>query len=114
MARAGVRTQRLLWASTGTKDAPVPGTLYIEALAAPNSINTMPDKTLLAFADHGQVKGVLPRDGGDAEHVIAELARSGIDAAALAAQLQHEGAAAFEKSWNDLLACIASKSAALK
>ena len=114
LARAGARNQRLLWASTGTKDPTASDTLYIEALAAPNTIDTIPDKTLLAFAEHGQMKGVMPRDGGDAERVIAEFARAGIDEAALAAQLQREGAAAFEKSWNDLMACIASKSAALK
>jgi transaldolase len=74
----------------------------------------MPDKTLLAFAEHGQVKGVLARDGGDAEQVIAEFARAGIEESALAAQLQQEGASAFEKSWGDLMACIASKSSALR
>jgi transaldolase len=114
LVRAGARTQRLLWASTGTKDPAAPDTLYIEALAAPNTINTMPDKTLLAFAEHGQLKDVMPRDGGDAEEVIAEFARAGIDEAALAVQLQREGAAAFEKSWNDLLDCIAKKSATLE
>ena len=113
LVRAGARTQRLLWASTGTKDPAAPDTLYIEALAAPDTINTMPDKTLLAFAEHGQVKGALPRDGGDAEHVIAELARSGIDEATIAGELQRDGAAAFKQSWKDLLACIAAKSSAL-
>ena len=114
LAGAGARTQRLLWASTGTKDPTAPDTLYVEALAAPDTINTIPDKTLLAFVDHGQVKGVMPRDGGDAEQVIAEFARSGIDEATLAEVLQREGAAAFKKSWSDLLARIAQKSAALK
>jgi len=114
LARAGARVQRLLWGSTGTKDPSASDTLYIEALAAPNTINTMPDKTLLAFAEHGQVKDVMPRDGGDADQVLAEFARAGFDEAALAAQLQREGAAAFEKSWKDLQGCIASKSAALK
>ena len=114
LARAGGRTQRLLWASTGTKDPAAPDTLYIEALAAPNTINTIPDKTLFAFADHGQVKDVLPPDGGDAEQVIAEFARAGIDDAALAGELQREGATSFEQSWKDLLGCITSKSAALK
>ena len=113
LARAGARTQRLLWASTGTKDPSAPDTLYIEALAAPDTIDTIPDKTLLAFADHGQVKEAMPRDGGDAETVLAEFARAGIDAAMVAAELQREGAAAFDKSWNDLLACIAQKSATL-
>ena len=106
--------QRLLWASTGTKDPEAPDTLYIEALAAPDTINTIPDKTLLAFADHGQVKGVLPVDGGDAEHVIDEFRRVGVDDAALADQLQVEGAQTFDKAWRDLLDCIAAKSEALK
>jgi transaldolase len=114
LAHAGARTQRLLWASTGTKDPAAPDTLYIEALAAPNTINTMPDKTLHAFADHGAVRDVMPRDGGDAEHVITQFARFGIDERALADELQREGAAAFEKSWNDLLDCITSKGTALK
>jgi transaldolase len=87
--------------------------MYIEALAAPDTINTIPDKTLLAFADHGKLKGAMPLDGGDAEEVLAQFARLGVDDAALAAQLQREGAEAFEKSWQDLLEVIASKSAAL-
>ena len=99
LAAAGARPQRLLWASTGTKDPDASETLYIEALAAPDTINTMPDKTLLAFADHGEVKGVLPADGGDAEEVLAEFAQIGVDDAALAAQLQREGAESFDKSW---------------
>ena len=110
---AGARVQRLLWASTGTKDPEAPDTLYIEALAAPDTINTIPDKTLLAFADHGQVSGALPVDGGDAEHVIAEFRRLRVDDAALADQLQVEGAQAFDKAWHDLVACIAAKSEAL-
>jgi transaldolase len=114
LARAGARIQRVLWASTGTKDPSAPDTLYIDALAAPNTINTMPDKTLLAFDDHGQVHDGLPTDGGDAEQVLAEFARAGIDENELAAQLQRDGAAAFEKSWNDLLRCIVSKGAELK
>jgi transaldolase len=88
--------------------------LYIEALAAPDTINTIPEKTLLAFADHGQVKGVMPRDGGDAEEVLAEFGRAGVDDRTLATELQREGAEAFDKSWNDLLECIASKSQFLK
>ena len=99
LAAAGARPQRLLWASTGTKDPEAPDTLYVEALAAPDTINTMPEKTLLAFADHGEVKGVLPVDGGDAEAVLAEFSADGVDDAALAAQLQREGAEAFAKSW---------------
>jgi transaldolase len=111
---AGARLQRLLWASTGTKDPAAPDTLYIEALAAPDTINTIPDKTLLAFADHGHVKGVMPVDGGDAEQVIDEFRRAGVDDAAVADQLQVEGAQAFDKAWRDLLDCIAAKSEALK
>jgi transaldolase len=114
LAGAGARLQRLLWASTGTKDPAAPDTLYIEALAAPDTINTIPDKTLLAFADHGRVEGVLPIDGGDAERVIAEFRRAGVDDAAVADQLQIEGAQAFDKAWRDLLDCIAAKSEALK
>jgi transaldolase len=109
LAAAGAYTQRLLWASTGTKDPGAPDTMYIEALAAPDTINTMPDKTLIAFADHGTVKGVMPEDGGDAELVIAEFARAGIDDAALAAQLQSEGTTSFDKSWNELLELLDAK-----
>jgi transaldolase len=111
---AGARSQRLLWASTGTKDPDAPDTLYPEALAAPDTINTIPDKTLLAFAEHGAVKGVMPADGGDAEEVLAEFTREGVDDAALAVQLQREGTEAFDKSWQDLLGRIASKSALLQ
>lgn len=113
LADAGARPQRLLWASTGTKDPDASDTLYIEALAAPDTINTMPEKTLLAFADHGKVQGMLPSDGGDAEEVLTEFAHAGVDDTALAARLQREGAQAFTKSWNDLLQRIAAKSAAL-
>jgi len=111
---AGARLQRLLWASTGTKDPEAPDTLYIEALAAPDTINTIPDKTLLAFADHGHVEGGMPVDGGDAEQVIGEFRRAGVDDAAVADQLQVEGTQAFDTSWRDLLDCIAAKSAALE
>ena len=109
LAGSGARPQRLLWASTGTKDAQAPATLYIEALAAPDTINTMPEKTLRAFAEHGRIKGVLPIDGGDAEDVLAEFTREGINDETLAADLQSEGTQSFNKSWNDLLACIAVK-----
>jgi transaldolase len=109
LAAAGARPQRLLWASTGTKDPRAPDTLYIEALAAPDTISTMPDKTLLAFADHGELRGTLPVDGGDAEAVLADFSRAGVDCSALAEQLQREGAAAFSKSWADLLTRIAAK-----
>ena len=114
LARSGARPQRLLWASTGTKDPEASETLYIEALAAPDTISTMPEKTLHAFAEHGQVTGVLPIDGGDAEDVLAEFTRDGINDETLAAILQTEGTLSFEKSWNDLLACIASKSGVVK
>jgi len=114
LAQAGALPQRLLWGSTGMKDPAASDTMYVQALAAPDTINTIPEKTLLAFDDHGQVKGVMPRDGGDAEQVLAEFAHAGIDVAALAGELQREGAEAFDKSWNDLLKCIASKSELLK
>ncbi|HJQ67100.1 MAG TPA: transaldolase family protein, partial [Gemmatimonadales bacterium] len=114
LAAAGARTQRLLWASTGTKDPGASDTLYIEALAAPETINTIPDRTLLAFADHGHVSGVMPVDGGDAEDTLAAFRRVGVDDPAIATQLQRQGTASFDKSWQDLLACIASKSAVLE
>ena len=114
LAGAGARTQRLLWASTGTKDPGAPDTLYVEALAAPDTINTMPDKTLLAFADHGRVNGVMPIDGGDADAVLAAFTRAGVDNAALAARLQREGAQSFAKSWQELMDCIATKSSIVK
>ncbi|MHB8404418.1 MAG: transaldolase [Gammaproteobacteria bacterium] len=114
LAAAGAHKQRLLWASTGAKDPEAPDTLYIEALAAPGTINTMPEKTLQAFADHGVLKGVLPVDGGDAETVFAKFTRAGVDLQALASQLQLEGAQSFVKSWQDLIQSIAAKSTALK
>jgi transaldolase len=110
---AGALPQRLLWASTGTKDPAAPDTLYVEALAAPDTINTIPEKTLLAFADHGEVTDPLPVDGGFAEEVLAEFRREGIADEELAADLQREGAAAFAKSWGDLMYRIAEKSDAL-
>ena len=110
LAGAGAQPQRLLWASTGTKDPKASDVLYIEALAAPSTINTMPEETLLAFADHGKVNDVLPVDGGDAEEILAGFAKVGVDDAALAAQLQREGAQSFGKSWNELMDSIASKS----
>lgn len=110
---AGVHPQRLLWASTGTKDPDAPDTMYVEALAAPDTINTMPDKTLLAFAEHGKLHGTLPDDGGDCEKVIAEFNAAGIDDAALARQLQKEGAEKFVKSWNDLLGKLEQKTTKL-
>ncbi|MEO8464364.1 MAG: transaldolase [Gammaproteobacteria bacterium] len=110
---AGAQPQRLLWASTGTKDPAASDVLYVEALAAPNTINTMPENTLHAFAEHGRVKDVLPVDGGDAEEVLAAFVNAGIDDVALATQLQREGAESFSKSWKDLLECVATKSTAL-
>jgi transaldolase len=110
----GARPQRLLWASTGMKDPKAVDTLYVEELAAPFTVDTMPDATLKAFADHGQVRALLPADGGDGEEILARFARAGIDIDALAAQLQDEGARAFVSSWTDLLALVGSKGAALQ
>lgn len=110
---AGARPQRLLWASTGTKDPKASDVLYIKALAAAFTVNTMPEGTLKALADHGEIGPMLPVDGGDGESVLAEFAKAGIDVNALAVQLQDEGAKSFVKSWNDLMAVIASKSAVL-
>jgi transaldolase len=110
---AGARKQRMLWASTGTKDPNAPAGLYVEALAAPDTIDTMPEKTLLAFAKQGEVKGTMPADGGDAEQTLARFAKAGVDIDALAARLQLEGAQSFVKSWKELLQRIADKSAAL-
>jgi len=109
LAAAGARPQRLLWASTGTKDPAASDTLYIEALAAPDTINTIPDKTLLAYADHGKLGAPMALDGGDAEALIAEVRRQGIDDDALAERLQKEGAEAFAKSWKSLLDGIGEK-----
>jgi transaldolase len=111
---AGAHPQRLLWASTGTKDPKVSDILYINALAAPLTVNTMPEGTLKALADHGELGATLPADGGDCEEVLAQFATAGIDVDALSAQLQDEGAKSFVKSWNELMGVITSKSAALK
>jgi transaldolase len=110
LANEGARPQRLLWASTGTKDPEASDVLYIEALAAPFTINTMPDKTLLAFADHGEVAEPLPADGGDASEVLAAFEQAGIDVDALSRRLQTEGAKTFVGSWQDLLKTIESES----
>ena len=113
LMRAGAHPQRLLWASPGAKDPAAPDTLYVEALAAPCTINTMPEKTLLAFADHGHVPAPLPADGGSAEAELALFRREGVNDEELAADLQREGAAAFALSWGSLIARIAEKSGAL-
>jgi len=105
----GARPQRLLWASTGTKDPTASDTLYVTALAGPYTINTLPEKTLHAFADHGQLNDAMTADGGDAESMLMRFAVAGIDVEALALRLQHEGAQAFVKSWQQLLQRIAVK-----
>ena len=113
-ANAGARAQRLLWASTGTKDPKASDILYVKALAAPFTVNTMPEGTLKAFGDHGELGAAMAADGGDGEKVLADFAKAGIDVAALATQLQDEGATSFVASWNELMAVIETKSAALK
>jgi transaldolase len=109
----GARAQRLLFASTSTKDPKAPDTMYISGLAAPNTVNTMPDETLLAFADHGSVSTILAADGGDCDKVLDEYPSVGIDVGEVGRQLQSDGAKSFVKSWQDLLASIESKSKAL-
>lgn len=113
-ANAGARAQRLLWASTGTKDPNASDTLYVDALAAPFTVNTMPEGTLKAVADHGRPGAVIALDGGGSETVLASFAEAGIDIDALAGRLQDEGAASFVKSWNDLMSCIELKSTAIR
>jgi transaldolase len=110
----GARPQRLLWASTGTKDPNASDILYIKALAAPFTVNTMPEGTLKALAEHSELGPILPADGGDCEQVLGQFAKAGIDVDALAAQLQDEGAKSFVKSWTDLLTVIKSKETDLK
>ena len=110
---AGARPQRLLWASTGTKDPKAPDVLYIKALAAPFTVNTMPEGTLKALADHGDLSEIMSPDGGDCEAVLDQFAAAGIDIDELAAKLQDDGAKSFVGSWNDLMEVIASKSATL-
>lgn len=110
----GARAQRLLWASTGTKDKNAPDTLYIEAFASPFTVNTMPEPTLKAFADHGTVGEVLKADGGESAATLRRFADAGVDTKALAAQLQQEGAESFVKAWNELIQVIEGKSEALK
>jgi transaldolase len=109
LANAGARPQRLLFASTGTKDPKASDVLYIRGLAAPNTINTMPEKTLLAFGDHGTIEGTIPRDGGDAQQVLAAFGRAGFDLEQLAARLQKEGAESFVASWKDLMGAVENK-----
>ncbi len=106
--------QRLLWASTGTKDPNISEVLYIEAFNSPFTVNTMPDKTLKAFAEHGKVGAPMPIDGGDCEEVLSEFAKAGIDVDALALRLQDEGADKFSKSWSELLKLLKEKTESLK
>jgi transaldolase len=113
LAAAGAPVQRVLWASTGSKDPAASDTLYVEALTAPDTINTIPEQTLHAFADHGVVGAVMPADGGDADAVLARISSAGVDIEALAAKLQRDGAAAFVTSWQELLKRIAAKASAL-
>jgi transaldolase len=113
LANEGARPQRLLWASTGTKDPSASDVLYVRALAAPFTVNTMPEKTLLAFGDHGMVTDFLPVDGGNAEQVIARFTAAGVDVDALAARLQREAADAFVTSWDELIETIGRKAGAL-
>jgi transaldolase len=110
----GARPQRLLWASTGTKDPKASDTLYVKALASPLTVNTMPEATLKALEDHGQIGAILSPDGGDCEQVLAEFGKAGVDVTALATRLQEDGAKAFVNSWNELMEVIGAKSAALK
>jgi transaldolase len=111
---AGARPQRLLLASTGTKDPKASDILYVKALAAPLTVNTMPEATLKAFAEHGELGPIMTADGGDCEQVLAQFGRAGVDLDALAARLQDEGAASFVKSWNELMRVIASKCSTLE
>jgi transaldolase len=112
-ANFGARPQRPLWASTGTKDPSAPDLLYVEQLAAPFTVNTMPEATLRALAHHGAIDSTLPEDGGDSQSVLAEFERAGVDLDALAARLQQEGTAAFVKSWNEVLSVLEAKAAGL-
>jgi transaldolase len=105
----GARPQRLLWASTGTKDPDASDVLYIEGFASPFTVNTMPEPTLHAFADHGEIGDLVPADGGDCEDVLAQFEQAGIGVDALAVRLQEEGKVAFAKSWEEMLETIESK-----
>jgi transaldolase len=112
LSKAGALPQRLLWASTSTKDPTASDVLYVEALAAPDTINTIPEDTLRAFADHGHLTGTMPVDGGDAEDVLRRFAKAGVDVAALGTKLQSEGAQSFDESWNKLMRSLALKGGA--
>jgi transaldolase len=114
LANEGARIQRLLWASTSTKDPKSPDTLYVRCLSAPHTVNTMPESTLVAFHDHGVVDAPMPTDGGDADATLAEFEAAGVDVAALGAKLQSDGAKSFVDSWNDLLKRIDDQVAALR
>lgn len=114
LASAGARPQRLLWASTGTKDPAIPDTYYVTALAAEGTVDTMPEKTLLAFADHGEFEGLLSEDASEADRVISKIGKAGVDVDSMASKLQTEGRDLLVESWNDLLACIESKRGAMR
>ncbi len=114
LANFGARPQRLLFASTGTKDPKASDVLYVAGLAAPNTVDTMPEETLAAFHEHGKLTGALPRDGGSCEQVLADFGKAGIDLVKLAADLQSEGASSFDDSWQKLLNAIQSKSKTLQ
>jgi len=114
LAGQGARPQRLLWASTGTKDPALSDTLYLEALAAPETVNTIPEKTLHAYADHGKLGGVMPADGGDCERLIAQIEAAGVSLAQVAATLQQEGEKSFNDSWTSLMGVIRDKAGAAR
>jgi transaldolase len=114
LAGEGARLQRLLWASTSTKDPGSSDDLYVAGLAAPYTVNTMPDGTLEAFADHGEVGGPLPADGGDCDAVLSRFRLAGVDVRALAAKLQSDGATSFVDAWKDLIERIETQSAAVR
>ncbi len=111
---AGARTQSLLLPSTGTKNPKAYDLLYVKTFAAPLTVNTMPEGTLKALADHGDIGALMAADGGDCEDVLSQFAKAGIDVSALAAQLQDEGAKSFVASWNELMSVIAERSVALQ
>jgi len=113
LENSGARMQRLLWASTSTKDPEAPDTLYVQGLSAPFTINTMPDKTLTAFYDHGETGPTMPADGGDCDAILARFKDAGVDVGALATKLQKDGAKSFDTSWKDLMSRIAKQTKAL-